>query len=338
MVYISLDLEWNQAYAEQLQAVQKRLGARLRGEVIQIGAVKLDENGKIIGSYSVIVRPQYFRRIHRHVRDLTGITQKMMDGGLPLPEAAERFRTWCGEDFAFLTWGPDDIPMLADNMRVHSLDTSWLERTYDLQPIFNAQTDGETKQRSLEYAMEYFKIDSALPAHNALNDAYFTALVAAKLDLKTGISAATKRYSQYLEETEIGNADTGEIGFPDIRDVLADPGVTKPRCPLCSVPLNAEEKTLHAKGQRYITLMSCPEHGKLFVKYKLQRNFNDTWRARKTVWEPGDGEIDDYLAKLAEQENAAKERTRRRRQRRRRAKPVGEENTQHPSAVTAEKE
>ena len=58
MYYISLDLEWNQAYAEKLQAVQKRLGARLRGEVIQIGAVKLSEKMRICGSYSVIVRPQ----------------------------------------------------------------------------------------------------------------------------------------------------------------------------------------------------------------------------------------------------------------------------------------
>ena len=128
MYYISLDLEWNQAYAEKLQAVQKRLGARLRGEVIQIGAVKLSEKMRICGSYSVIVRPQYFTRIHRHVRDLTGITQDMMDAGVPLREAAENFRRWCGDDFAFLTWGPDDIPMLKDNLRVLGAETSWLDR------------------------------------------------------------------------------------------------------------------------------------------------------------------------------------------------------------------
>ena len=32
MYYISLDLEWNQAYAQKALAVQKRLCARLRGE------------------------------------------------------------------------------------------------------------------------------------------------------------------------------------------------------------------------------------------------------------------------------------------------------------------
>ena len=36
MYYITLDLEWNQAYAQKALAVQRQLSARLRGEVIQI--------------------------------------------------------------------------------------------------------------------------------------------------------------------------------------------------------------------------------------------------------------------------------------------------------------
>ena len=114
MYYITLDLEWNQAYAQKALAIQRRLSCRLRGEVIQIGAVKLDENMQPCGSYQVIVKPKYFKKIHRHVSVLTGITQEQMDLGLPLAEAAEKFRKWCGRDFVFLTWGPDDIPMLME--------------------------------------------------------------------------------------------------------------------------------------------------------------------------------------------------------------------------------
>ena len=151
MNYISLDLEWNQAYAQKALAVQKRLECRLRGEVIQIGAVKLDEHLNIIGSYRITVKPKFFKVIQRYVMRLTGIDQNMLDHGTPLPEAIERFRRWCGEDFAFLTWGPDDIPMLEDNLRAHRLDGTWLRRVYDLQLIFNRQTDGGKNQRSLEY-------------------------------------------------------------------------------------------------------------------------------------------------------------------------------------------
>ena len=315
MYYISLDLEWNQAYAEQLKAVQKRLGARLRGEVIQIGAVKLDEQMRICGSYSIIVRPRFFTRINRHVKKLTGITQEMLDSGVPLPVAAERFHRWCGEDFAFLTWGPDDIPMLEDNFRAHRIDTAWLSRTYDLQPIFNAQTDGENKQRSLEFAMEHFAIEPSLPAHDALNDAYFTALVASKLDMARGIRECQSRRGQYLEESEIGNADVGAVGFSEINELLACPEASDPLCPLCGKATTSTEKTLHSKGQRYTRLIHCSKHGDMLMQLKLQHNFNETWRARKTI-SPADAEaVDAFKEKLKECEQQRKARSRRRRRR-----------------------
>ncbi len=315
MYYISLDLEWNQAYAEQLQAVQKRLGARLRGEVIQIGAVKLDENMRICGSYSVIVRPKFFPRINRHVKKLTGITQDMLDRGVPLAQAAERFRRWCGEEFAFLTWGPDDIPMLEDNFRVHHLDTAWLHPVYDLQTIFNQQTDGSGKQRSLEFAMEHFKIEPTLPAHDALNDAYFTALVGMKLDMKKGVKEYKKTQGQFLEEGEIGNADIGETGFLEISDLLASPEAARPLCPLCGAPCEVLEKPLHSKGQRYTRLIRCETHKEMLMQLRLQRNFNETWRAKKTV-APADHEaVEAFHTKLKESERERKQRAHRRRHR-----------------------
>ncbi len=322
MYYISLDLEWNQAYAEQALAVQKRLGARLRGEVIQIGAVKLDIDGRICGSYSIIVKPRFFKKIHRHVRTLTGITQAMIDGGVPLDEAVERFHRWCGDDFAFLTWGPDDIPMLSDNLRVIGKDTAWLERVYDLQPIFNAQTDGENRQRSLEFAMEHFGIFQTLPAHDALNDAYFTALVAAKMDLRAGIANYIPRRGQFLEEVEIGCADAGDTGFNSIEEALAHPDVKTPKCPLCDRALTTEGETLHSRGQRYTRLMSCAEHGEFMVNVRLQHNFNETLRARKTVNPADEESIATYRRKLADAEAAQKARAPRRRRRRPASKGV----------------
>ena len=328
MYYISLDLEWNQAYAEQLKAVQKRLGARLRGEVIQIGAVKLDEQMRICGSYSIIVRPRFFTRINRHVKKLTGITQEMLDSGVPLPVAAERFHRWCGEDFAFLTWGPDDIPMLEDNFRAHRIDTAWLARTYDLQPIFNAQTAGESKQRSLEFAMEHFGIEPSLPAHDALNDAYFTALVASKLDVARGVRECQSRRGQYLEESEIGNADVGGTGYAEITDLLACSEACEPLCPLCGKVTTSTEKTLHSKGQRYTRLIRCSEHGDMLMQLKLQHNFNETWRARKTI-SPADAEaVDAFKEKLKECEQQRKARSRRRRRR-----PVKTEGVATPSSA-----
>ena len=318
MNYISLDLEWNQAYAQKALAVQKRLESRLRGEVIQIGAVKLDADLNIIGSYRITVKPKFFKTIQRHVMRLTGITQTMLDHGTPLPEAIARFKKWCGEDFAFLTWGPDDIPMLEDNLRAHHLDGSWLHRVYDLQLIFGRQTENTKAQRSLEFAMEHFGIEQTLPAHDALNDAYFTALVAQRLDVKQGIACYDQKQSDQLFSLVIGDADAGERGFPTPEDILKHSAVTAPVCPICSKPLAPLDKMLHSKGQRYSILLSCEQHSRFFLKLRLARNFNGTWRAKCTILAADEASEKDYQRRLKESASA------RRRRPRRATKPQGE--------------
>ena len=314
MYYITLDLEWNQAYAEKALAVQKRLSRRLRGEVIQIGAVKLDKNMNPCGSYQVIVKPKYFKKIHKHVSILTGITQEQIDLGTSLPEATERFRKWCGRDFVFLTWGPDDIPMLKENLRVHDTPSSWLDATYDLQLIFNRQTDDSTKQRSLEYAMEYFEIPQTLPAHDALNDAYFTALVAQKLDVSAGIKSYSLRRGEIIEESVIGDADAGEDGYVTIKEMLDDTIVKSPVCPMCKHPLSMELTMLHSKGQRYTCLYGCKRDGKMLISLKLHRNFNDTWRAKRTVEVANEAKIEEFKKNL--ERSNVKRKARRRKPRR----------------------
>ena len=309
MYYITLDLEWNQAYAQKALAVQRRLSRRLRGEVIQIGAVKLDKNMNICGSYQIIVKPKYFKKLHKHVSELTGISQEQIDLGTPLPEAAERFRAWCGEDFAFLTWGPDDVPMLKENFIVNELATEWLDSTYDLQLIFNRQTDDEKKQRSLEYAMEHFEIPMNLPAHDALNDAYFTALVAKKLDVAEGIKNYKVNDENILDARVIGDADAGDDGYVTIGEMLDDDIVKAPECPLCKRKMRLISKPLHSKGQRYTFHYGCEKDGEMFLSLKLYRNFNDTWRAKMSFERVNDEKLKEFFESL--EKSQLRRRTRR---------------------------
>ncbi len=298
MYYITLDLEWNQAYAQKAMAVQKQLASRLRGEVIQIGAVKLNSAMQPCGSYQAIVKPKFFKRIHRMVAELTGITQEQMDAGIALTDAAESFRRWCGEDFVFLTWGPDDIPMLKENFHAHKIDMSWLDRTYDLQAIFNMQTDGGIKQRSLEYAMEYFEIPQRLPAHDALNDAYFTALVAQKLDVVAGINRYNDIAREHLYSAIIGDADGGDDGYVTINEMLEDAPIASPVCPRCGGALTRHDGLLHSKGQKYTLHYKCDEHGDMLLSVKLHRNFNETWRGKLTIDEASEEMLASFFASL----------------------------------------
>ena len=321
MYYITLDLEWNQAYAQKALAVQRRLACRLRGEVIQIGAVKMDSKMNICGSYQIIVKPQHFKKLHRHVSELTGITQEQMDMGTPLPIAAERFKKWCGKDFCFLTWGPDDIPMLKENFNVHDIPSGWLDKVYDLQVIFNRQTDDTSKQRSLEYAMDYFGLEQHLPAHDALNDAYFTALVARELDVPEGVKTYSNIRGEFLEDSVIGDADAGGDGYVTISEMLDEPIVKNPVCPICKREMREEDKLLHSKGQKYTMHFVCKKHGDMLLSLKLHRNFNDTWRARRTVRLADETALEEYREGL-EKANIRRKSTRRRKSKSKRRTPA----------------
>ena len=197
-----------------------------------------------------------------------------------------------------MTWGPDDIPMLKENFHVNKIPSDWLDKTYDLQRIFSKELKEENKQRSLEYAMEHFEIPQTLPAHDALNDAYFTALVAAKLDVEGGIKSYNEHRGTLLEDGVMGDADAGDDGYVTISELLEDESVANPACPLCHEKLKAESKLLHSKGQRYSSLFECKKHGNMLLTLKLHRNFNETWRAKRTITLADDEKVKEFRKSL----------------------------------------
>ena len=102
-------MEWNQAL-DRSRVVQSPVV--LRGEVIQIGAVKTDESFNLIDKMKLNIAPKYYKKMNRHVEKITGITNEQLAAGEKFPEAFQRFKEWCGDDFRFITWGFDDVQNL----------------------------------------------------------------------------------------------------------------------------------------------------------------------------------------------------------------------------------
>ena len=61
MNYIVFDLEWNQP--ADIKSTEKR---KLQFEIIEIGAVKLDENKNIISSFNELVCPKVYKTLNWH--------------------------------------------------------------------------------------------------------------------------------------------------------------------------------------------------------------------------------------------------------------------------------
>ena len=182
MEYIVLDLEWNQPVSKWRTVTSP---VRLRGEIIQIGAVKVNEKLDILDTFNVKVKPVYYTRMNKRVSDLTGMQAADLEDGLAFPDAAEQFRTWCG-GCPFVTWGPDDVRMLEDNLLIHDMDLDWLPAAYDAQMIFDDQVTMEGRQYALNYAMFFFGV-KPLAAHDALNDTINTVKVLRNLSFLRGI-------------------------------------------------------------------------------------------------------------------------------------------------------
>lgn len=67
------------------------------GEIIEIGAVKLDERGREISCFKEYVRPKYAKDIDATCQELTGITMDTVRDAQGFTPVFRRFLAWCGE-------------------------------------------------------------------------------------------------------------------------------------------------------------------------------------------------------------------------------------------------
>lgn len=189
MRYIVLDLEWNQPKHPK-EAIPCGNNRKLEGEVVQVGVVVLDDEKTIRQELRILIRPRFYTRMSRRISDLTGITDDMLATGVPIEDAMQTLRelTCADEPFAFFSWGMDDLRVLKQNFAMVEMDDTWLTPWYNLQMIFGLQTGAGKAQKALKTAMETLELEIDRPAHDALNDAYFAALVMQKLDMEKGLA------------------------------------------------------------------------------------------------------------------------------------------------------
>ena len=300
MQYIVLDMEWNQAWPGSSAA---RKGLPIHGEIIQMGAVRVLEDQTVADEFQILIRPHFYKKLNKKVSSLTGIKEARLKAeGIPFQEAISQFRAWCGEDAVFLTWGFDDIMILRENLAIHNLPSDWVLNWYNAQLMFNAQTDGTSNQRALKTAMEMLQIEASRPAHDALGDAYHTALICAKLDLDRGVHEYGKSFKAHengFHGAELPGCLQRQVyhGYADKKAAMNAMGGAENLCPQCSQPMKAG-KWLSQPGRRYMNMSVCPEHGKYLVRIRLQSEEEEKLRVSKLLY-AGDSEAAKAYEKVA---------------------------------------
>lgn len=292
MNYIVLDLEWNQPFYAKKMIKNPVV---LRGEIIQIGAVKFNEHFQMVDTFKILVKPKYYNRMHKKVTRLTRITTDDLQYGFPFPVAFKHFSKWCGTDCAFLTWGMDDFHMLSSNMNLYQLDTTWIPKVYDVQMIFGDQMEKRRNPISLSNAMKELG-ESELEAHDALNDAKNTVRICSHLDMKKAFEV----YEAIQFRMNMSESYTGKR-YASRTEAGEDPDH------LCFMHPGCDERIIctnlvRQNGEKWITIGQSETGKEFFVRLKvIKKGENEFWVSRM-IYELTEEYQEYYLQKKKQNE------------------------------------
>lgn len=177
MVYIVLDLEFNQSFPFP-SGKRTEPNPECPFEIIQLGAVKLNDALEPIAAFDRMIAPQLYPRLHPYVEKITGIRQHDLKNQPSFSEVYPAFLEFIGKEPAILcTWGGDDIKSLYRNILYHNLDADAMTNQYlNIQPFASAYLNHEAgKAIGLKNAVVELGLPENASYHNALNDAAYTA-------------------------------------------------------------------------------------------------------------------------------------------------------------------
>jgi len=283
MNYIVFDLEWNQSNTGREKEVEK-----LPFEIIEIGAVKIDDTCVTTGEFHELIRPQVYREMHHITGKLIQLNMKELEKGEDFPKTMEAFLDWCGSgEYLFCTWGSLDLMELQRNMKYYDM-TPLSEGPIaylDVQKLFSIAYEDGKKRRSLEFAIDFLEIEKDIPFHRAFTDAYYTGKVLTAImehhrgvlknvsfdvfhppvNRESEVKIQFDTYMKYISRSFAGKAEA-----------FRDNEVVSTKCYLCHRNLKKKIPWFAVSLKNYYAVAYCEEHG--YLKGKIRVNKTDDGR------------------------------------------------------------
>lgn len=178
MNYIILDLEWDSTYFPK----QKRF----INQILQIGAVKLNQSFEVIDSFELTVKSSISKKVTGRFAKLTGITTEIMLNGVSFGDAVEAYNNWVGEDTVTMTWSNSDLYTILENEdNILKNKRFKIEKYLDLQKFVQGEMRllgyEDKNQVSLEAAAEFLNIKTDdIDFHTARDDSLVSAYLLKK--------------------------------------------------------------------------------------------------------------------------------------------------------------
>ncbi|MGN0158687.1 MAG: exonuclease domain-containing protein [Brotaphodocola sp.] len=285
--YIVFDLEWNQSSTGKADSV-----ADFPFEIIEIGAVKLDEQFHILDEFHRLIHPQVYMTMHHAISEVTHMSMdELFTQGVSFVSAARDFLQWCGPDAVFCSWGSMDLTELQRNMRHYNMENPFPKPLfyYDIQKLYALfYRDGD--KPSLDTAVQELGIQEERPFHRAADDAWYTGKILEQMNpeqflpymsidyyrlpdnRREEIHHVFPDYYKYVSRT-----------FPSKEDALKDRAVPVMRCYRCNRVLRKKIRWFTPNQKIYYALAICPEHGFLKGKIRIKKADEDRIYVVKTL-------------------------------------------------------
>ncbi len=254
MEYVIFDLEWDNVFYKKEK--------RFINQILQIGAVRLDENFNIADSFTATVRSSLSKRVTGRFATLTGITTEKMLAGIPFSEAVARFNEFSKDAAVTMTWSDSDLYTIVENEKLlKDTGLSFNMNFYlDLQKLVQAKMREKgydsKNQVSLEFAAEFFGIDiKDFSMHTALDDS----TVCGKL-LKICYNESV--FKNLLRDTKdpefYRRLHFKAYPITDINDTALDKNEFCFSCPQCNDKLNRISKWKY-RNRWFSSPFRCPK-------------------------------------------------------------------------------
>ena len=287
MNYIVLDLEWNQSPIGQAGE-----HPRMPFEIIEIGAAKINENYEFVEEFRRLITPKLYPKLHKYIKELLSYDEKeLRRKGVSFKKACTEFLEWCGEgqdgekeDYIFCTWGPSDLTYLQTNMDFYRMDPlPFPLKFYDIQQIYAEKYTKDNSICKLEKAVDFLNLEMERTFHEAVNDAYYTAMV-----LKEGkFGNISDKYSidlykhpktreDVIIEYHDRKLDYISEEFDSKKEAMKDQGIMSVKCPRCGRKVTIRIPWFPVNSGTEYSVGKCFLHGNMLASVKFKSASDST--------------------------------------------------------------
>lgn len=302
MNYIVFDLEWNQA-----QAGRSRSNPKIPFEILEIGAIKLNAHRKTLGEFHETIKPLVYREMNKQTQKIVHLDMNELKDSKTFSPVARHFLDWCGEDYVFVTWGPSDIFELQRNLDYYRIQYKFPKPLlyYDLQKLYSLALDDGKRRPALQEAVEALHILDTKPFHGAYEDAWYTAEVMKKLNLKPVLEYKSVDYYRLpdnkAEEIYLSFKTYDKyvsMPYDSKEEAMQDKTVTAIRCTKCGLPVIRRMNWFaSATGNMYYALIQCPIHGSVKGKIRIRKTRGDKIFVVKTIKPATEKDVEELKAR-----------------------------------------